>query len=145
MLRIILTTALLVIFAAAITGRTDGEAAPVPTMSVNELMETVVTPATNTLWGIEDPQSDAEWQVFIDAADVVINAGQLIKVGGTGPDDNTWSASAEWQAFADRLIGAGFDAKTAAVNKDLEAMYTAGEVLYPPCEECHLQFHPDFQ
>lgn len=145
MLRIILVFASLMMFTAAMTGQADDEAAPVPTISVNEMMETVVTPATNTLWGIEDPQSDEEWQVFIDAAVVVINAGQTIKVGGTGPDDNTWSASADWQALADRLIGAGVDAKTAAENKDLEAMYTAGEVLYPPCEECHIQFHPEFQ
>ena len=44
------------------------EEAPVPTMSINDLMITVVTPATDTLWGIEDPQSDEEWQVYIDAA-----------------------------------------------------------------------------
>ena len=111
-------------------------------MSVNDLMVAVITPATNTLWGIEDPQSDEEWQVFIDAANTVIDAGRTIKVGGTGPNDNDWAANAEWQAFADRLIGAGVDARKAAGEKDLEAMWTAGEVLYPPCEECHIQFHP---
>lgn len=127
------------------SGSADDTEAPVPSMSVNELMVTVVTPATDTLWGIEDPQTDAEWQVFIDAADVVIRAGQTIKVGGTGPMDNEWAANPAWDAFADRLIGAGVDARTAAEAKDVEAMYTAGEVLYPPCEECHLQFHPGVQ
>ena len=60
---------------------------PVPTMSVNDLMITVVTPATDTLWGIEDPQTDEDWQVFVDAANAVIDAGETIKVGGTGPND----------------------------------------------------------
>ena len=32
--------------------------------------------------------------------------------------------------------------RKAAVERDIEQMYTAGEVIYPPCEECHLQFHP---
>ena len=118
---------------------------PVPTMSINDLMVTVVTPATDTLWGIEDPQSDDDWQVFIDAANAVVDAGETIKVGGTGPDDNTWANDPAWDAFADRLIGAGLDARNAAINKDIEAMYTAGEVLYPPCEECHIQFHPGVQ
>jgi hypothetical protein len=118
---------------------------PVPTMSINDLMITIVTPATDTLWGIEDPQSDEDWQVFIDAANAVIEAGETIKVGGTGPNDNTWASDAAWDAFADRLIGAGVDARNAANNKDVEAMYTAGEVLYPPCEECHIQFHPGVQ
>lgn len=117
----------------------------VPTMSVNDLMVTVVTPATDTLWGIEDPQTDEDWQVFIDAANVVIEAGETIKVGGTGPNDNTWASDPAWDAFADQLIGAGVDARNAANNKDVEAMYTAGEVLYPPCEECHIQFHPGVQ
>jgi len=118
---------------------------PVPTMSVNDLMLTVVTPATNTLWGIEDPQTDADWQVFIDAANLVIDAGETIKVGGTGTNDNEWASDPAWDAFADRLISAGVDARNAANNKDVEAMYTAGEVLYPPCEECHIQFHPGMQ
>lgn len=118
---------------------------PEPTMTIMELMVTVVTPATDTLWGIEDPQTDADWQVFIDAANVVIEAGETIKIGGTGPDDNKWASDPAWDAFADTLIGAGVDARNAANNKDVEAMYTAGEVLYPPCEECHIQFNPGVQ
>jgi len=115
---------------------------PAPTLSVMELMVTVVTPATDTLWGIEDPQTDEEWKVYIDAADTVIDAGRTIKAGGTGPSDSEWAAEPAWQGFADRMIGAAEDARTAAENRDLEAMFTAGEVLYPPCEECHLQFNP---
>jgi len=117
----------------------------VPTMSVNDLMVTVIAPATDTLWGIEDPKTDADWQVFIDAANVVIDAGETIKIGGTGPNDNTWASDPTWDAFADTLIGAGVDARNAANNKDIEGMYTAGEVLYPPCEECHIQYHPGLQ
>jgi hypothetical protein len=128
-----------------ITLLADEGVLPQPTMSVNDLMVTIVTPATNTLWGIEDPRTDADWQVFIDAANAVIEAGRTIKVGGTGPNDNDWASDPEWQAFAERLIGAGVDARAAAENKDVEAMYTAGEVLYPPCEECHIQFHPGVQ
>ena len=136
---------LLCLFLVATVILADEEELPTPTMSVNDLMVTIVTPATNTLWGIEDPQGDEEWQVFIDAANAVIEAGRTIKVGGTGPNDAGWAADPEWQAFADRLIGAGVDARSAAENRDVDAMYTAGEVLYPPCEECHIKFHPGVQ
>jgi hypothetical protein len=118
------------------------EEAPVPTMSINDLMVTVVTPATDTLWGIEDPQTNEEWQVYIDAANEIITASETIKIGGTGPEDNERAADPAWQAFADQLISAAQDARRAAENKDLDAMFAAGEVLYPPCEECHIQFHP---
>ncbi len=143
MIRVCITLSTSLLLGACMAaGQADNDQESVPTMSVNDLMVTVVTPATDTLWGIEDPQTDEEWQVFIDAAMVVIDAGNTIKVGGTGPNDAEWAANPEWQAFADTLIGAGVDAKAAAENRDLEAMYTAGEVLYPPCEECHLKFHP---
>ena len=115
---------------------------PQPTMSINDLMITVIAPATDTIWGIEDPQTDAEWQVFIDAAEKIMSAGEVVKAGGTGPSDNDWAADPAWQAFADRLIEAAQLAKDAAGNKSVDDMYTAGEVLYPPCEECHIQFHP---
>ena len=110
--------------------------------TIMELMVTIVAPATDTIWGIEDPQSDAEWQVFIDAANVIIDAGETMKIGGTGPNDKQWAAEPAWQAFAEQLIGAAREAREAAENQDVEAMYTAGEVIYPPCEECHLQFNP---
>jgi cytochrome c556 len=118
---------------------------PVPTMSIMDLMVTVITPATDTLWGIEDPQTDEEWQVFIDAANVVIEAGKTVKAGGTGPNDNEWASDPAWDAFADVLIGAGMDALEAARKQDVDAMFDAGGVLYPPCEECHIQFNPGVQ
>jgi len=122
----------------------DEQPAPVPG-SVNDLMISRITPATNTLWGIEDPQTDEEWQVFIAAANVVIDTANAIKQGGAGPNDDEWAQDPEWQAFADAIISAGTDALDAARNKDLDAMFNAGDVLYPPCEECHIQFHPGFQ
>jgi hypothetical protein len=113
-----------------------------PTTSINDLMLDVVTPATNTLWGVEDPQNDADWSVFIAAASRVIDAGEQIKRGGNGPNDMTWAADPDWQAFADRLIDAANDARGAAETQDLDALFNANDVLYPPCEECHIQFHP---
>jgi hypothetical protein len=130
-----------VLFAAIIANAQD-DAASAPAMSINDLMVNIITPATNTLWGIENPESDADWQVFIDAADVVIEASHAMKLGGTGPNDKEWAADSAWQAYADTLLGAGRDARQAAIDKNIDAMYLAGEVLYPPCEECHMQFHP---
>ena len=116
-----------------------------PEISVNDVMVEQIAPATNTLWAIEDPQTDADWQLFVDAANVVIDTTESIKQGGTGPNDNAWAQDPAWQAFADRLIAAGIDARAAAENKDVDAMYAAGDVLYAPCEECHIQFHPGMQ
>jgi len=117
-----------------------------PAGSVNNLMQTVVTPATNTIWGIEDPQTDEEWQVFIDAAAQLIDVSRQIKNGGTGPNDSAWAEDPEWQRFADQLIESGIEIQAAARARDLDTlMDVSNEKMYPPCEECHLQFLPGAQ
>ncbi len=114
--------------------------------SVNNLMQTVVTPATNTIWGIEDPQTDEEWQVFIDAAAQLIDVSRQIKNGGSGPNDSTWAQDPAWQQFADVLIESGVEIQAAARARDLDTlMDVSNEKMYPPCEECHLQFLPNMQ
>jgi hypothetical protein len=114
-------------------------------VSVHEVMVSIVTPATDVIWGVEDPQSDEEWAVIENAANTVIVAAAQIKQGGAGPNDAQWASEVAWQAFADRVLNAGIAARDAARNKDLDAVLQAGKVLYPPCEECHLRFHPGFQ
>jgi hypothetical protein len=138
----ILLTTIGFFFVASVS---SDEPAPVIPDSVNDVMISIIAPATNTLWGIDDPQTDDDWQVFIAAADAVIATAREIKSGGAGPSDQQWAESPDWQAFADRLIAAGSDAREAAENKDVDAMYAAGDILYPPCEECHNQFHPGLQ
>ncbi len=117
-----------------------------PSASVNDIMQAVITPATNTIWGIEDPQTEAEWQVFIDAAAQVIDAATRIKAGGSGPNDSAWPEDPEWQRFADVLIASGMEIQAAAAARNLDAVIDiSNEKMYPPCEECHLQFHPGMQ
>lgn len=114
-------------------------------VSVREVMVSAITPATNTLWAADDPATEEAWQELVDAAVVVIAAGSLVKDGGAGPADNAWAAEEAWQAFSDTMIAAGVDALGAARAKDFDALVTATEVMYPPCEECHAQFHPDMR
>jgi len=117
-----------------------------PPGSVNNLMLTVITPATNTIWGVEDPQTDEEWQVLIDAAAQLIDVSRQIKNGGTGPNDSTWAEDPAWQQFADVLIESGIEIQAAARARDLDTlMDVSNEKMYPPCEECHLKFHPNMQ
>jgi hypothetical protein len=105
-------------------------------------MTAIITPATNTLWGVEDPQTDAEWKVLEDAALVVIDAGKQVQKGGAGPNDEQWAREPDWQDFALELTDAAESGLRAIQDRDLEALFEANDVLYPPCEGCHLKFHP---
>ena len=133
----------LTVFAVSIIAAAQDTSIP---GSVNDVMLAIITPATNTIWGIEDPQSDQEWQVFIDAAAQVIDAANRIKAGGSGPHDSAWAKDPEWQRFADVLIESGLEIQAAARARNLDTlMDVSNEKMYPPCEECHLQFHPSMQ
>ena len=134
------SSALLILTLFALT-LIAAEPDPGPPGSVNNLMLTVITPATNTIWGVEDPQTDEEWQALIDAAAQIIDASRQIKNGGSGPNDSTWAQDPAWQQFADVLIESGVEIQAAAQARDLDTlMDVSNEKMYPPCEECHLQF-----
>lgn len=115
----------------------------VPLVSIKELMEKTITPATNTLWNAyEPPTEEAQWVALEEAAVTLLAAANVNALGGTGPMDNEWVREPSWKAFNEVMISAGRDALEAIRARDHDALLTAGDVLYPPCEGCHLQFNP---
>jgi len=114
-------------------------------MSIMDLMQSVITPVTNTMWSIEDPASDSDWKPFEAAARDLVTAARQVREGGTGPMDNEWAADPRWTAWTDIMLAAAEDAVTAAQAQNLDAYIEATNVMYPPCEECHLQFNPALQ
>jgi hypothetical protein len=114
--------------------------------SILDVMTNVVTPVTNTIWGVENPTTDEEWQVYLEAADELIAAAESVRNGGAGPNDAEWAADPAWRPFADALLSAAKEVRQAAEAQDLDAFITAAnDKMYPPCEECHLQFLPGMQ
>jgi len=110
--------------------------------TIMEMMVATVTPASDTLWGVENPQSAAEWQVLDDAAIAVIETFEEVRNGGGGPNDDAWASEAKFQAYIDEEIAAGQAARAAIAAKDLDALYAAGDSLYTPCENCHIDYNP---
>ena len=118
-------------------------AAPQPTMPIKQLMETSITEASNTIWNAYDPPgTDEQWAALEKAARMLIDATKINAVGGTGPMDNEWVKQPAWKPFNDAMLAAGEAALKAVLAKDHAALLAAGDVLYPPCESCHLQFNP---
>jgi cytochrome c556 len=114
-----------------------------PLVSIKEVMEKTITPATNTLWNaFEPPTEDAQWVALEEAAVTLLTASNVVALGGTGPMDNEWARQPGWQADNQVMIDAGQDALEAVRARDHAALLAAGDVLYPPCEGCHQQFNP---
>ena len=99
---------------------------------VKEVMELIITPATNTLWSVENPTTDEEWEILEKAAISTIEGGKL-------NDRNNQI----WKKYNAQMIEAAQKGLDAIRSRNLDELYFANDILYPPCEDCHKQFHPD--
>lgn len=109
------------------------------------LMTDTVTPASDIIWGVEDPQTDAEWQVLDDAAVTLVDAFEATRKGGIGPHDDAWASEAKFQAYIDQEMVALEQARAAIAERNLDGLFDAGGELYTPCEECHIDYNPGVQ
>jgi cytochrome c556 len=117
---------------------------PRPETSIKQLMEAAITDASNTIWATsEAPTTAAEWRALETAAQRLIDAAEVVATGGTGPRDDEWAKQPAWKTFTGVMLSASEQALAAARTKNYDALLAASDVLYPPCEGCHLQFNPD--
>lgn len=137
--------AVILLLGAATPAQEETTDAPefTPLVSIKEVMEQTITPATNTLWNAyEPPTEEQQWVALEEAAVTLLTAANVVALGGTGPMDNEWARQPGWQAYNRIMIDAGLDALEAIRQRDHDALLTAGDVLYPPCEACHQQYNP---
>lgn len=114
-----------------------------PLVSIMQIMQQTITPATNQLWSAwEPPTTPKEWRLMEEAAITLLAATSLNAAGGTGEMDNIWVQDPRWQAFNQVMIDAGQAALEASRNQDADALLAAGDLLLPPCEGCHQAFNP---
>jgi hypothetical protein len=112
-----------------------------PLLTVKQLMNALIVPSTNTIWGAYQLQGDSQWQEVENAAWTVIAAGELLAKGGAKEGEEAMAAEADWQRFNKDMIAAARQVLDAVEQRDEEALFAAGnDSLYPPCESCHQQY-----
>ena len=141
----ILTIALASLVLTACTAEEPAAPAAPPKLSIMVLMTDTVTPASDIIWGVEDPQTDEEWQVLDDAAVTLMEAFEATRTGGIGPNDDAWASEAKFQAYIDQEMVALEQARAAIEARNLDGLFDAGGELYTPCEECHIDYNPGVQ
>jgi hypothetical protein len=125
-------------------------AAPKPTLlSVKDVMRRIVNPAAETYWahsGVVDdekgsndraPTTQAEWDISINSAAQLAEAGNLLMMDGRARDPN-----GPWMKYAQALNSAGIAGMTAATAKDHDKTFDAGSAIYNACFECHGRYIP---
>ncbi|MEQ8314274.1 MAG: hypothetical protein RL839_01620 [Gammaproteobacteria bacterium] len=112
-----------------------------PQLTLKQIMNAMITPATNTIWGAYQLETEAQWQTIENAALTVIAAGNLMALGGSAPGESELAQQAQWRQFNEQMIAAAREVLVAVAARDEEALSAAGNnALYPPCESCHQQY-----
>lgn len=128
----------LVIFTLAFPLGPQAQESASPLLTVRQVMTGIIEPATNTIWGAYQLQSDDEWMEVQNAALSVIGAGNLLTLGGAGEDEQAMAQESDWMRFNNEVISAAREVIAAVEARDEEALFNAGnDSLYPPCESCH--------
>ena len=112
-----------------------------PLLTVRQIMNAIITPTTDTIWGAYELETDMEWQEVRYAALTLIGAGNLLKMGGSGAQEQLISQEEDWKTFNSEMITAAEKVIAAVDAKDEDTLFAAGnDLLYPPCESCHQQY-----
>ena len=135
-----------------VAARSTRQVAPVdapamtPVASIRQIMNGIVEPAARAVWtsvgttvtaaGIDEraPHTPREWAALGNNAAALVEAGNLLLVGGRAID------RAEWVAMSRALMDAGTLALEAAEGKNAEGIMVAGEKITVACDTCHQRY-----
>ena len=113
-------------------------------ISINDVMVSVVDHNAHMLWNVglagRAPKNDQDWHHLEHAADTLAAAGNMILIGGSGPNDATWVRDPDWQTYTQQFTDAALEATRAVDQKNVEALLSAGNSLVTACEACHAKF-----
>ncbi len=114
-------------------------------VSLNAVMVAMVNHAADPIWvaAWRNPETDEQWRELERRAVQLELAGALLGVPGTGPLDDAWAGSEDWQRWSNDMRVVGENAVRAVRNRDLEAISLVGDDLVEICEGCHIQFKPN--
>ena len=119
-----------------------------PVGDMKQMMNWVVDPAANVVWGAvstvvsregteeRGPDSDEAWADVRNHAAVLAEAGNLLLMNDRAPDRDAWTG------FAHALTSAAQAAIRAAEARDRSALLRAGEQICPVCLDCHQRYAP---
>ena len=119
-------------------------AAKATMLSVKDVLRHIINPAAETYWahsgevddekGANDrvPTAQSEWNINIDTAAQIAEAGNLLMMDGRARDPN-----GPWMKYAMALNAAGIAGMAAATAHDHDKTNDAGSAMYDACFQCH--------
>jgi hypothetical protein len=117
-----------------------------PVASVRQIMNGIVGPAANRIYGAvgtvisnkgtveKAPRTDQEWETVADDAAALIESGNLILMEGRAVDRG------DWVKMTQAMIDAGKVVLRAAQEKSADKVFESGEAVNESCDNCHQKY-----
>ena len=90
-------------------------------LTVKEIMNTIITPMSATIWGAYQLETDAQWQQIENAALRLIAAGSLLAIGVSESQFRAKATEPAWRDYNTQMIDAARQVMAAVAQKDEEA------------------------
>ncbi len=115
-------------------------------LTTHELMEWVLDPAADGVWGAVGwisnsegdkeffPKTQEEWDVVRNSAATLMEAANLLMLDNRAVDKKNWMQAAR------RLSKNAEIALAAAKAKDVKLVFDIGAEIYNACSSCHYQY-----
>jgi hypothetical protein len=110
-------------------------------------MVSVVDHNAHILWNaaVDEwaPQTESDWHELEHAAVTLAAAGNVIRLGGSGPDDLAWAEKPDWAQLVQAQTDAALALVLAVDHRSREELSKGGDALVQTCENCHTVHKPD--
>ena len=119
---------------------------PQPVLSIRELMVSVIDPPADLFWEASGtiitaqgeksraPTTNEGWQAAVNAAAILVEAGNLLMLPGRARD------AKEWMQYARALQTAAAAGLKAAQAKNEQAVFDTGGEIFLACRACHMKY-----
>ena len=138
-------------FALVGCGKQEAAVKPVPLpfqpkATLEEVMHHMVIPNAEVVWkstgsvvtkeGVKEfkPSNDDQWFEVENSATVLTEAGNLLMMEPRAKDNGKWIERCK------ALVEAGDGVRKAARDKNVEALFVGGSVLFDSCQGCHFEY-----
>jgi hypothetical protein len=138
------------LFAAAMVSACGGRETPDanayrPVASVDEVMDAIIIPASETVFDavvyengalVQSPKTDDDWFRVRMGALAVAEAGNLLMMPGRAEDTE------EWVTFSRAMVDSAETVARAAESHDVDRVLQTGGEMYRACAGCHQKYLP---
>lgn len=122
---------MLMVYMSCVRASNDGELNP------RLVMDSMVIPASDIIWSIDNSETDQNWEQAKYAATLLIASGYLLKEHLA---NSSTSQEVAWEQYSEQMSVLGKTVLQASMRRNINQVITVGGQLLENCSGCHSHY-----